>query len=89
MITGYELHIETQRTIGDMLEYFKSKGIASDFKMCKDSHHGMIQIKHPQKTKIYNFKIKLYEELGETKHYEIMSWDKDQFVLSEDWFKDM
>lgn len=89
MIVGYELHIETDRTIGEMMEYFKSKGVAVDFKLCKDEHHGMFEIKHPQKPKIYAFKIKLYEELGTTKHYEIMSWDKEQFALSEEWFKEI
>lgn len=88
-IVAYELHFETTKTIGGIMEYFKSKGVAVDFKMCRDTHHGMLQIKHPQKTEIYNFKIKLYEELGDTKHYEIMSWTKEQFALSEEWFKEV
>lgn len=89
MIVGYELHVETEKSIADMLAHFKASGCAVDFKMCKDSHHGMFEIKHPKMSKIYSFKIKLYEELGATKHYEIMSWDKEQFALSEDWFKDV
>lgn len=86
MIVAMELHIETRKTIGDMIDYFKQKGVASDFKMCKDSEHGMFQVKNPSKPEIVNFKIKLTEELGDTKRYEIMSWCEEDFNLSKEWF---
>lgn len=87
MIVGYELHIETKKSIYELCEYFKSKGFATDYKMCTEGH-GMIKLKHPQKMPIYDFKIKLYEELGETRHYEIMAFDRESFTLCEEWFKD-
>lgn len=88
MIVMWEIHIETKRTVGDMLEYFKSKGIASDYRMCKDGH-GKISIKHPQKANIHTFNVKLYEELGDVCRYEIGCWTKEDVALMEDWFKDI
>ena len=88
MIVMWEIHIETKHTIGDMLTYFKSKGVAVDYKMCKDGH-GMISIKHPQKASIHDFKVKLYEELGGMYRYEIGCWTKDEAMLMEEWFKEV
>lgn len=88
MITFWEIHVETMKTIGGMMEYFKSKGVAVDFKMCKEGH-GVLSIKHPQKTSIHEFKIKLYSELGDIHRYEIGTWTKEEANLAEEWFKDI
>lgn len=88
MITGYELHIETTKSLMDMVEDFRAKGVAVDYKLCTDGH-GMLYIKHPQKSHIYKYKIKLNKEMEGTYCYEIMSWSKDCFDLSIEWFKDM
>lgn len=88
MIAMWEIHLETKRSIGDMLDYFKAKGVAVDYKMCKEGH-GMLSIKHPQKASIHDFKVKLYSELGGIYRYEIGTWSKEEANLAEEWFKDI
>lgn len=88
MIVMWEIHIETKKTIMGILEYFKSKGVATDYKMCKEGH-GMLQIKHPQKASIHDFKVKVYDELGGVYRYEIGCWSKEEANLMEEWFKEV
>lgn len=87
-IQMWEIHIETPKTIGAIMEYFKSKGASVDYKMCKEGH-GMMSIKHPQKASIYDFKVKLYSELGNIYRYEIGTWSKEEANLAEEWFKEV
>ncbi|MGL4999230.1 MAG: hypothetical protein ACRC5T_09705 [Cetobacterium sp.] len=88
MIVMWEVHVETKHSIGDMLTYFKAKGVAADYKMCKDEY-GTLSVKHPQQASVHDFKIKLYSKLGGVYRYEIGTWSKEQAILMEDWFKDI
>lgn len=87
MINAWELHIQTGKSVSDIMSYLKTKGIASDFKMCKDGH-GILKIKHPTAGTLHTFMLKLYDEIGEINEYELTAWSEVEFNFIKDIAKD-
>lgn len=88
MISAWEIHVQTSKSISDIIAYLKTKGIASDFKMCKEGH-GILKIKHPQANTLHSFMIKLYDEIGDTCEYELTAWSESEFNYLKDMAKDI
>ena len=88
MITKYEIHVSTKKTVGEILEHFKAKGMIVDYKMCKKSNHGIIMLKHTNNT-IYHFEIKLYEEEDGDYIYEFATAKESEYSLMRDMVKEL
>lgn len=88
MITMWEIHVSSKHSIGDIIAYLKTKGIASDFRLCKDGY-GKLKVKHPQTGNLHNFSVKLYDEIGDVFEYEFGAWTEAEFNYLKDIAKDL
>lgn len=88
MINKWEIHIESKSTIGDILAHLKTKGIASDFRMCKDGY-GKLTVKHPQTGNLHHYEMKVYDEVGGVYEYELGAWTEAEFNYLKDFAKDL
>lgn len=88
MINAWEIHVQTGKSISDIISFLKTKGITSDFKMCKEGH-GILKIKHPQANTLHSFKMKLYDEIGDIYEYELTAWTESEFNYLKDIAKDI
>lgn len=78
MITMWEIHVQTNKTLGDIMAQLKANGIASDFMLCKDGD-GKLKVKHPTTNMIHMFNVKVYKELGDLIEYEFGAWSEVEF----------
>lgn len=88
MITMWEIHVQTNKTLGDIMSHLKTNGIASDFKLCKDGD-GKLKVKHPTANTIHTFNVKVYEELGDVVEYEFGAWSETEFNYLKSIMKDI
>ncbi|MGL6023787.1 MAG: hypothetical protein ACRC0F_04150 [Cetobacterium sp.] len=85
-IIGYELHIETHHTLGDIFQALKSKGLDVDLKLCEDNVK--LHLKHQNDT-IYEFEIKLYKEYNGTRVYELKAMSEPEMIYIRDVIKNL
>lgn len=88
MITMFEIHVKTDKSLSDILAHLKTKGIATDFKLCPDGD-GKLKIKHPTSNSIHTYNVKVYKEHGDMIEYEFGAYTESEFSYLKDAVKDM
>lgn len=82
--TGYELHVKTAHSVGDIFSALKSKGFNPDLKMYKDSV--MLSVKHPG-GRTLEYCVKLNHEHDGYKTYEFKAPGESEMNFLRDTLK--
>lgn len=85
-IVGYELHIKTNHSLGELMTALKAKGMEVDLE--KDYHCDIIKLRHTRGTN-HEFEIKLYDKEHGYKIYEVKAKTKQEMELFEEAVKSM
>lgn len=83
MIKKYEIHIETEKTLFELLTTLQSKGVGVDFIM-KDGDCGELKIKFPSVSSIDTFDLKFYKYKDGKYIYELGGHSKECLVKMEE-----
>lgn len=84
-IVGYELHIKTHHSLGEMLTALKNKGLDVDLE--KEHHCDILKIRHSGSN--HDFEVKLYERGSGYKIYEVKARTEKEMRMIEEVIKAM